>query len=123
MIVKNYTPHTTSIQLATGHIVSFPPEKGEDGKPLPVRVVQTNNPILPLVTMNGTDIPVATPMYGEVTGLPHHEEGIVLIVSTMVADALRGSGRTDIYVQDSGPDAIRENGQIVAVRRLLYRGV
>lgn len=121
MIVKNYTPHTISIQLS-GEVAHFHPERGEDDKPLPVRVVQTNNPLPPL-EVGELDIPVSHPAYGGVTGLPSPEEGVVLIVSTMVADALRSSGRCDIYVPDSGPDAIRENGQIVAVRRLLYRGV
>lgn len=120
MIIKNFTPRTISVQLS-GEVVAFPPVKGEDGKPLPVRVVQTNNP-LPHLELGELDIPVSQPVYGGVTGLPDPEDGTALVVSTMVADALRGSGRTDIYVPDSGPDAIRENGQIVAVRRLLYRG-
>ena len=120
MIIKNFTPHTISVQLSS-EVVAFLPVKGEDGKPVPVRVNQTNSP-LPHLEVGELDIPVSVPMYGGVTGLPEPEDGTVLVVSTMVADALRSSGRKDIYVPDSGPDAIRENGQIVAVRRLLYRG-
>lgn len=52
------------------------------------------------------------------------------IVSTMFADAYRAqhqfanTGTIDgvtLYVPDSGPSAIRENGQIVAVRSLILR--
>ena len=120
MIIKNFTPHTIVVRLAAED-ATFLPEKGEDGQPVPVRVNQTNNPLPPL-EVGELDIPVSHPVYGGVTGLPEPEDGTVLVVSTMVADALRSSGRKDIYVPDSGPDAIRENGQIVAVRRLLYRG-
>ena len=75
------------------------------------------------VRVPGGYINVAIPEYGEVLGLPPQTEDTALIVSTMVADALRGSGRTDIYVPDSGPDAVRDDkGQVKAVRRLLYRG-
>ena len=70
----------------------------------------------------GHSLVLARPTYGEVTGLPAPQEGIYYLVSSIVADALRGSGRTDILVPDSGPDAVRENGQILAVRRVLYRG-
>jgi hypothetical protein len=69
-------------------------------------------------------IKIEVPTYGAVTGLPAAVAGRQLIVSTMVAEALRASGerRDDIYTPDSGPSAIRENGQIKAVRCLLYRG-
>lgn len=52
---------------------------------------------------------------GAVTGLPDAVEGTVYIVSGMVLGALVGT-RTDVVAPDTGPDAIRENGQIVAVR-------
>ena len=48
------------------------------------------------------------------------------IVSTMFADAYRAQHEGDeddavLFVPDSGPSAIRENGQIVAVRSLIRR--
>ena len=55
---------------------------------------------------------------GEVTGLPDAQEGVALIVSAMVLAALQGF-RPDVFAPDTGPDAIRENGQIVAVRGLV----
>lgn len=52
---------------------------------------------------------------GAVEGLPEYEEGTTLIVSGMVLAALNGA-RSDVVAPDTGSDAIRENGQIVAVR-------
>lgn len=51
---------------------------------------------------------------GEVTGLPEYQEGTILIVSGMVLQALAGT-RSDVVAPDTGADAVRENGQIMAV--------
>ena len=64
---------------------------------------------------------------GMVDGIPATVEGVTYIVSGMVLDALRrqagqvASSRAgdDVFAPDTGPDAIRENGQIVAVRGLV----
>ena len=61
-------------------------------------------------------VEIAEPVYGQVQGLPEPHSGVAYIVSQMVAAR---SNRTDLLYPDSGPDAIRENGQVVAVRRLL----
>lgn len=53
--------------------------------------------------------------FGEVQGLPAPQADTTYIVSALVLGALRGS-RPDVVAPDTGPDAIRENGQIVAVR-------
>jgi len=53
---------------------------------------------------------------GLVEGLPPPQEGITYIVSGMVLEALAGTRRADVVAPDTGPDAIRHNGQIVAVR-------
>ena len=53
--------------------------------------------------------------FGAVEGLPAPVEGTVYIVSALVLSALAGS-RPDVVAPDTGPDAIRENGQIKAVR-------
>lgn len=52
---------------------------------------------------------------GQVTGLPDAASDTIYIVSGMVLGALNGT-RTDVVAPDTGPDAIRENGQITAVR-------
>ena len=61
---------------------------------------------------------VVTQTLGDVTGLPDPVDGVALIVSALVLSALKGT-RTDVYAPDTGADAIRENGQIVAVRGLV----
>jgi len=53
---------------------------------------------------------------GMVEGIPAPADGITYIVSGMVLDALAGSRLGDVVAPDTGADAIRENGQIVAVR-------
>jgi hypothetical protein len=52
---------------------------------------------------------------GQVTGLPESVPDTVYIVSGMVLGALNGT-RSDVVAPDTGADAVRENGQIVAVR-------
>ena len=53
--------------------------------------------------------------FGEVQGLPAPREGVTFVVSSLVLSAL-GGARGDVVAPDTGADAIRENGQIVAVR-------
>lgn len=53
---------------------------------------------------------------GMVEGIPAPLDGVTFIVSGMVLDALAGSRLADVVAPDTGSDAIRENGQIVAVR-------
>ena len=53
--------------------------------------------------------------FGAVEGLPAPVEGTVYIVSALVLSALAGS-RPDVVAPDTGPDAIRENGQVKSVR-------
>lgn len=53
--------------------------------------------------------------FGQVEGLPEPVEGTVYVVSALALSALSGS-RADVVAPDTGPDAVRENGQIVAVR-------
>ena len=57
-----------------------------------------------------------TSVKGEVTGIPAPVEGVTYIVSGMVLDALEGSRTGDVVAPDTGADAVRKNGQIVAVR-------
>jgi hypothetical protein len=52
---------------------------------------------------------------GQVTGLPESAPDTVYIVSGMVLGALNGT-RPDVVAPDTGADAVRENGQIVAVK-------
>ena len=56
---------------------------------------------------------VASIEWGEVTGLPAPQEGLIYIVSALVAQAAK---RPDVVSPASGhPDVVRNNGQIVSV--------
>ena len=66
----------------------------------------------------GVEVRVVAQTTGEVTGLPAPRRGVALIVSAMVLAALKGT-REDVFAPDTGADAIRENGQIVAVLGLV----
>ncbi len=62
-------------------------------------------------------VPVVAAMYGEPEGLPAPKAGRTLIVSGFVRQALKG--RPDVVAPDTGPTAIRDNGQVVAVTRFV----
>jgi len=52
-------------------------------------------------------------VFGEAQGIPAPQEGVMYIASSLVAQAAR---RADVVAPDTGATAIRENGQVVAVR-------
>jgi hypothetical protein len=57
--------------------------------------------------------PITRTSFGEITGLPETKPGVVYLVSTLVAQAAR---RADVVAPDTGPTAVRKDGQVVAVR-------
>ena len=100
----NLTPHPITVQLPDGSRTTFPPS-GQLARVTTEEVV--------VGEMAG--VPVISRSFGQVTGLP--EEGTPCIVSALVAGAV--PGRRGVYAPDSGPTAIREGGQVVAVTRLV----
>lgn len=100
----NLTPHPITVQLPDGSRATFPPS-GQLARVTTEEVV--------VGEMAG--VPVISRSFGQVTGLP--EEGTPCIVSALVAGAV--PGRRGVYAPDSGPTAIREGGQVVAVTRLV----
>lgn len=72
---------------------------------------------------NAAGIPVFTSSFGQVEGLPAPQPDTIYIVSSLVQQALRANGvdRPDVLSPGTGPNdsPIRENGQIVAVTRLV----
>lgn len=100
----NLTPHAITLQKSDGSIVTYPPS----GK---LARVSTTEQVID--TIDG--VPVITRVFGVVEGLP--EDGEPCLVSAMVLSAI--PGKKGVYAPDSGPTAIRENGQIVAVTRLV----
>lgn len=63
------------------------------------------------------DIPIVATEFGEITGLPEPKPGVLYLASTILAQAAARLGRADVVSPDTGPTAIRANGQVVAVIR------
>lgn len=101
--VVNLTPHPIRVADKDGNIVAVFPPSG-----LVARVATTAE-----VVAHIGDIPVVRTTFGEVAGVPDPKDGVVYIASTLVAQALR---RRDVVSPDTGPTALREGGQVVAVR-------
>lgn len=102
--VINLTPHAIRVVDAEGQLLMELPPSGV------VARVETSAAEVGRIG----DIPVLRTDFGAVTGVPAPEEGVVYITSTLVAQAAR---RPDVVSPDTGPTAVRENGQVVAVRR------
>ena len=103
----NCTPHTIKV-VGMGEL---PPS----GHQVRVEMVE-------IITTDLGGVPVITRKPGLVTGLPRDERGAILpcLVSSMVLDALP-AGTKNVYAPDTGATAIRENGQVVAVTRLVTK--
>ena len=108
----NLTPHALNIEgigtiPASGNVARVATLRASMGTRGGVRIVLQN--------------------LGKIEGLPAQEKDTIYIVSGMVLDAIKrqsaqvGSSRAgaDVFAPDTGQDAIRENGQIVAVRGLV----
>lgn len=66
----------------------------------------------------GLGVRLVRQRFGAVEGMPSREPNTIYVVSAMVLSALRES-ETDtacVVAPDTGADALRENGHIVAVR-------
>jgi hypothetical protein len=81
----NLTPHTLNIVAADGSIVNIQPSGN-------VARVASSSAVV--ATINGINVTAST--WGEVTGLPAAEGGVILIVSRMVKD--RVANRADVMV-------------------------
>jgi hypothetical protein len=106
MKIVNLTPHTINVRIGDND-VSFPPAGTV------ARVATTSEVVAHVDVSPGVTAPIARQAFGEVTGLPEPESGTLFVVSVLVAQAAK---RPDVVSPDTGPTAIRENGQIVAVR-------
>ena len=100
----NLTPHGITVQRLDGTRVTYPTSGSL------ARVTSAEEVVAEI-----DGVPVIARSLGAAQGLP--EEGVPCIVSAMVLSAV--PGRKGVYAPDSGPTAIRENGQVVAVTRLV----
>ena len=91
----NLTPHTINMNDGAAYAASG----------VVARVANAHTPF----DENG----VATIEWGEVTGLPAPQDGVIYIVSALVAAAAK---RSDLVSPATGhPACVRENGQIKSV--------
>ena len=116
MDLKNLTPHAICLHLPNGDVVSLPSVGVARVAALP-RVASS---------VSGLPVPVLpAPVWGAVEGLPAPQKDVVFIVSGMVLEALRGSGRSDVFAPGTGPTdgAVRnDKGQVVGVTTLVACG-
>lgn len=98
VVLVNLTPHTINIRSGDNTIV-VPPSGGT------ARVASKS---VPAGDVNGT--PLVRTEYGAVEGIPDPIPGNIYLVSAMV---LARTTRSDVVAPDTGPTAIRENGNIL----------
>ena len=104
----NLTPHAITLALPNGYSVTFPPS-GQLARVTSQEVV--------VGTLHGVmhGVPVIQRQFGAVEGVP--DDGTPCLVSALVLSAC--PGRAGVYAPDTGPTAIRKDGQVVAVTRLV----
>lgn len=99
----NMTPHVLNLIAADGSIVDVQPSGN-------IARVASSSAVV--ATINGINVTAST--WGEVTGLPAAEEGVVLIVSRMVKD--RVANRADVMVP--GAPVRDADGKIIGANGL-----
>jgi hypothetical protein len=102
-VIINLTPHEINLADEAGNVIATFPPSGQVARVAASQVVARK-----LVGR-----PVSLTTFGEVTGVPAPVEGVFHLVSTAVAQAAK---RPDVVSPDTGPTAIRKDGQVVAVR-------
>lgn len=82
MTIINLTPHAVTLHGADGQSVTLPPS-GQVA-----RLAVAREAMAPVV-VDGVTLAVSRPTLGAVTGLPDAQPGVLLLVSALVADAVR----------------------------------
>ena len=103
-VLVNLTPHKIVVRLEGQPDITIEPTA-------PAARVAVKSVAAPAIG----GVPVARQEFGKVENLPDQTDGTVFITSTLIAQAVK---RADVVSPDTGPTAIRENGQVVAVRGL-----
>jgi hypothetical protein len=102
----NLTSHMISLANAAGEIIAtFLPSGVVARCTASSEVVQ----VLDL----GVPFEIRRTTFGAVDGIPPPESWVFYITSTLVAQR---ANRTDVVSPDTGPTAVRRDGQVVAVR-------
>lgn len=103
----NLTRHPVKLVDASGNSLTIAPNAE-------VARVQIEREHLTTLTVSNCQIPVFRSRWGRTKHLPEPSEGVLFIVSSIVADA--SPERTDLVVPDAPIYA--ENGEIVGMRGL-----
>ncbi len=108
----NCTPHLIRIMHPeTGEVVELPPS----GFVARVATTETTTHVVVVGTLK---VPAMVKEFGQVEGLPEFFSARQpIIVSGMVAAAMPGV--SGVYAPDTGPSAVRKDGQVWAVTRLV----
>lgn len=108
MRLVNLTPHAINFVTADNQPIMTVEPSGTLAR-VTAKTVTTGN-----VWVNGVYLPITGTSYGEVEGLPAHEEGVAYIVSSLVAQ--RCTDRDDVFIPN---ESVRdENGRIIGCRSL-----
>ena len=106
MKLKNFTPHNVVIVMNETTKIVIP----SDGI---ARVTETKT-VAPSIDVDGVIIETFVSSFGEVENLPPQEDGIMVIVSAMAADAAKD--RNDLLVPG---ELVRDNdGNIIGCKSL-----
>ena len=97
MKLKNFTPHNVVIVINEETKIVIP----SDGI---ARVTETKA-VAPSIDVDGVTVETFVSAFGEVENLPPQEEGVMLIVSALVASAAKG--RDDLLVPG---ELVRDDG-------------
>lgn len=109
----NLTPHAITLTLPSGESVTFPPS-GQLARVTSQEVV-VGRIYIDNCFDRSQAVPVIERQFGAVEGLP--DDHTPCLVSALVLSAC--PGREGVYAPDTGPTAIRKDGQVVAVTRLV----
>lgn len=108
----NLTPHTINVvDGVDGVTVHIIPASGQVARVAATPVLQGT-----LGLPGGVVVPVTSTVYGDVEGVPA-VGGEKFLVSSLVLDRLGPEYRGQAFAPDTGPTAVRKDGQIVAVRQ------
>ncbi|WP_077616859.1 hypothetical protein [Caenibacillus caldisaponilyticus] len=110
MKIVNLTPHSINLMPngADGTEIIIPPSGT-------VARCATNRVQVGTVDIDGVTISINRTQFGEVEGLPDPQPDTVYIVSSLVAQAVKGQ-RVDVLIVD---DAVRDDqGRIIGARAL-----
>ena len=106
-MLVNMTPHAIVVVGREGVQTAIPPS-GQTAR----CVVKLGFKTVSAGMIGALGFPLSRQEFGAVEGLPEPKEGVYFLVSTLVAQQAK---RADVVSPDTGPTAIRENGQVKAV--------